>query len=118
MHKSKHPGTQPPTMSSFNHAEKKTHATFGKEGNARKPHEMLKKGTGVKPLPPAPMDGGFRYTTTKPEVPTAVQCEEAYAEARKTQTAAATKNFVTSNAVENILSVPKKPGMPIWGVND
>lgn len=66
---SKHDGKKPPTFSTFgltgtskpgykniqgaeaavaegHHIFKKEHATMGKEGNARKPSEMLKKGTG------------------------------------------------------------------------
>jgi len=136
MHKSKHPPTVPPTFSTFNvngnnnagymnvggqtggapgdHV-KRSYATFGKEGNARKPTEMLKKGQGLKPMPPPPTEGGFTYVHAadrKPAVPTAGEC----AEARKTQAPPAqTKNFITSNAVENILAVPKRPEeAPDW----
>lgn len=66
---SKHPGNKPPTFSTFgltgtskpgyqnvagaesslkegHHVFQKGHATMGKEGNARKPSDILKKGTG------------------------------------------------------------------------
>jgi hypothetical protein len=66
---SKHPGNKPPTFSTFglvgtskpgyqnvagaesslkegHHVFQKGHATMGKEGNARKPADILKKGTG------------------------------------------------------------------------
>ena len=132
MHRSRHSGTLPPTYSSFNtvgqagpgytnvggnmggkanDAVVRSHATFGKEGNARKPTEMLKKGSGIKPVPPAPTEGGFSYSISrKPSVPTAIEC----AEARRTQAPPTqTKNFITSNAVENILSVPKRPEEPM-----
>ena len=69
MHRSKHAGNKPPTFSTFglsgtskpgykniagaeaqmhegHHVFTKSHATMGKEGNAKKPAEMLKKGTG------------------------------------------------------------------------
>ena len=127
MYRSKHSGTLPPTFSSFNQqgqpgpgynnvggatggrpndAVLRSHATFGREGNARKPTEMLKKGTGIKPVPPPPPPGGFQYEATrKPSVPTAQEC----AEARQAAPPKPTKNFITSNAVENILAVPKRP---------
>jgi len=131
MHVSMHSGNMPPTFSTFNDhgtpgagynnvggtqmgnandAVLRTHATFGREGNARKPTEMLKKGTGMKPLPPAPGGPGFTYTVSrKPVVPTATECHEA----RKTMAPPTqTKNFITSNAVENILSVPKRAAEP------
>jgi len=130
MHVSMHSGVMPPTFSTFNDrhysapgagynnvggqqmgsandAVLRTHATFGREGNARKPTEMLKKGTGMKPLPPQSGGPGFTYTAQrKPVVPTAMECHEL----RKSMgPPATTKNFITSNAVENILSVPKRP---------
>ena len=66
---SKHPGQVPPTFSTFglsgtskpgytnivgaegqmvegHHEFKKSHATMGREGNARKPSDILKRGTG------------------------------------------------------------------------
>lgn len=69
MHRSAHPGDKPPTFSTFgltgtskpgyqnvqggeyaaqtsHHAYKKSHATMGKQGNARRPDEILKKGSG------------------------------------------------------------------------
>jgi len=125
MHRSKHPGTMPPTFSTFNNPGagpgfknvggatlagptdmvKRSHATFGKEGNARKPTDMLKKGTGIKPVQNEPAPGGFAYAIErKPSVPTANQC----AEERQGEPPAPTKNFITSNAVENILAVPKR----------
>ena len=68
MYHSKHPGTLPPTFSTFgvagtskpgvsniggeikaasgHHAYMTAHATFGTQGNARKPSQILKNGTG------------------------------------------------------------------------
>ena len=119
MHVSKHPGNLPPTFSTFNEhgtpgagyanvggkqvgnandAVLRSHATFGREGNARKPTEMLKKGTGMKPLAPPSDAPPFTYSAErKPSVPTAQECREL----RKSMgPPATTKNFITSNAVE------------------
>ena len=131
MHRSKHSGTKPPTCSTFNtqglpvpfvtnvggatggapnDTVLRTHATFGKEGNARAPTDMLKKGTGIKPVPPPPAPGGFAYDgTRKPAVPTVQECEQM----RQSAPPAPTKNFITSNAVENILAVPKRAEAPV-----
>jgi len=131
MHRSKHSGTVPPTFSTFttagqagpgyknvggdtmgkpNDAVIRTHATFGKEGNARKTTDMLKRGQGIKPVPAPPAPGGFSYTAErKPGVPTAQQC----AEERQAAPPAPPKNFITSNAVENILAVPKRAEEPV-----
>lgn len=133
MHVSMHSGVLPPTFSTFNDkhfsapgsgynnvagtqmgapndAVLRTHATFGTEGNARKPTDMLKKGTGMKPLPPSSGGPAFTYSAQrKPAVPTVQECLEL----RKSMgPSATTKNFITSNAVENILSVPKRPVEP------
>ena len=136
MHVSMHSGVMPPTFSTFNdhgtpgtgfanvggtqrgnanEAVMRTHATFGREGNARKPAEMLKKGTGIKPLPGPLAEtyiGRFDTITRKPDVPSAMECSDA----RKSMPPPAqTKNYITSNAVENILSVPKRPEeAPNW----
>ena len=122
---SKHAGDKPPTFSTFglagtskpgykniqgaeggvpegHHIFTKSHATMGKEGNMRKPAEMLKKGTGMKPLPPQSGGPGFTYSEMrKPSVPTAMECHELR---QSMGPPATTKNFITSNAVENILA--------------
>ena len=197
---SKHGGDKPPTFSTFglsgtskpgykniqgaeaavregHHVFKKSHATMGKEGNARPPSDMLKKGTGGgggaadanafgnsgvclpcglgratartaaqegsrRPLAcdaiPSPrglphavpalsvrfqqhalpaaahraarsslcaLTAAFKYSDRlRPGVPTKAECLELSRALKKTDT----KNFITSNAVENILAVPKR----------
>jgi len=128
---SKHSGDKPPTFSTFgltntskpgykniqgaeavlaegHHIFKKSHATMGKEGNARKPADMLKKGTGGGAGAAdanAAISTGFKYTDRmRPLVPTKDECALVAASMKHTET----KNFVTSNAVENILAVPKR----------
>ena len=220
---SKHSGDKPPTFSTFgltgtskpgyqnvagaemgmaqgHHVFKKSHATMGKEGNARKPADMLKKGSGggggaadanafvstgtrtasssarsasvqrarrsARTLPsgmsahvaPSACEsragwalrstahhrsaccmrtrartvacacawacvavlltnarvwlrwmcgaGGFKYTDRmRPGLPTKDECKELAATLKANKE---TKNFVTANAVENILAVPKR----------
>merc|ERR1712228_242098 len=137
MYHSKHSGTQAPTFSTFGlagtskpgynnvaggngvdpagygkHAYNKGHATFGKEGNAIPPADVTKKGSGKGGGATylAPEVAPFSYNEQKkPSVPTVQQCtSEAKAKPKKD-----TKNFITSNAVENILAVPKREPEPI-----
>jgi len=84
---------------------------MGKDGNAVPPSEMLKKKTGGGGGPRADMPshslprGAFKYPEAKkPTVPTGAELKEAYATAEKKDP----KNFITANAVENILAVPKR----------
>ena len=96
---SKHPGSKPPTFSTFglsgtskpgyknvqgaeaataegHHAYQKSHATFGTLGNAKKTSEILKKGTGggggAADLALASSTGyAFKYTDRRmPQLPT------------------------------------------------
>jgi len=132
-HVSKHSGDKAPTFSTFgltgtskpgyvniaggqsgtatgHHEYVKPFATMGKEGNAIHPSEFLRKGRGGgggaadargREL------GGFVYTDrTRPSLPSKEelrQTKELLAATKKEP-----KNFVTSNAVENILAVPKR----------
>ena len=130
---SKHPGAVPPTFSTFgltgtskpgytnvagaegmvsegHHLYQKPHATMGKEGNARKTSDVLKKGSGggggAAAASNAPA-GDFKYgASRRPTVPTVSECKAARAEVEKKT--GSSKNFITSNAVENILAVPKR----------
>jgi len=130
---SKHSGDKPPTFSTFgltgtskpgyqnvagaemgmaqgHHVFKKSHATMGKEGNARKPADMLKKGSGggggAADANAFVSTGGFKYTDRmRPGLPTKDECKELAATLKANKE---TKNFVTANAVENILAVPKR----------
>ena len=129
---SKHGGDKPPTFSTFglsgtskpgykniqgaeaavregHHVFKKSHATMGKEGNARPPSDMLKKGTGggggAADANAFGNSAAFKYSDRlRPGVPTKAECLELSRALKKTDT----KNFITSNAVENILAVPKR----------
>jgi len=129
---SKHYGDKPPTFSTFgltgtskpgykniqgaeagvaegHHIFKKEHATMGKEGNARKPSEMLKKGTGggagAADANAAGSTGAFKYSDRmRPALPSKDECKELVKSLQHKET----KNFITSNAVENILAVPKR----------
>jgi len=138
MYHSKHPGNAPPTFSTFGlagtskpgytniggdgpvpeptgygkHSYTKATATFGKEGNAVAASDVMKKGTGMGGGAAAldaevvPFD---RSGVKKVPVPTVNQC---MAEAMS-KPAREDKNFVTSNAVENILSVPRRAPEPV-----
>jgi len=81
---------------------------MGKEGNARRPNEVLKRGTGGgagAADAAASLQSGFKYSDKlRPPVPTVAECNEARAAVKYDNT----KNFITSNAVENILAVPKR----------
>lgn len=131
---SKHPGSKPPTFSTFglsgtskpgyknvqgaeastaegHHAYQKSHATFGTLGNAKKTSEILKKGTGggggAADLAMASSTGyAFKFTDRRmPQLPSKAEFKEAKAllVSNKKET-----NFITANAVENILAVPKR----------
>jgi len=129
---SKHTGNKPPTFSTFglsgtskpgyqniagaeaslkegHHVFQKGHATMGKEGNARKPSDVLKKGSGggggAADLAGASTGGGFMYKDRmRPALPSKEECRQASGALKHKDT----KNFITSNAVENILAVPKR----------
>jgi len=131
---SKHGGDKPPTFSTFgltgtskpgfsniagaeaepasgHHAFKKPHATMGREGNAKPPSEMLKKGTGggggAADANANTSTSAFKYSATKrPGVPSKEELRQLSQTLK--QNAAEPKNFITSNAVENILAVPKR----------
>jgi hypothetical protein len=142
MYKSKHAPNKPPTFSTFGltgtskpgysnvggdstggeasgygvHSYRKAAATFGKDGGATRPTDVLQKGTGygggAVSLAAPGQATKFGYTATthkKPAVPTAAELA-ADAAARPVRE---TKNFVTSNAVENILSQPTRKPEPI-----
>ena len=131
---SKHTGSKPPTFSTFglsgtskpgfknvqgveaataegHHAYQKSHATFGTLGNAKKTSEILKKGTGggggAADLALASSTGyAFKYTDRRmPQLPSKAEFKEAKSllASNKKET-----NFITANAVENILAVPKR----------
>jgi len=136
---SKHDGNKPPTFTTFglagtskpgyknvagtdnslvvgsgHHEYKKPFATMGKEGNARRPHEILVKGSGggagAADAAASMQAGTFQYSDKlRPPVPTANQCATERAALGKREE----KNFITSNAVENILAVPKRDPEPI-----
>lgn len=140
MYRSKHNGSCPPTFSTFgitntskpgytnlggattkhqegHHEYKKAAATMGKDGNAIPPSSMLKKQSGGGGGPCAsvahtsmPAAGPFKYTdTSKAPVPTRKKCAEELATIEKKEP----KNFITANAVENILAVPKRQSEPV-----
>jgi hypothetical protein len=92
------------------HAAKKAHATFGKADNRPHPSDILRA---TKPTLPDPR--AFERPTAaapKPSLPS----REDYALAAKrvadAQSAPA-KNFVQANAIENILSAPKRGEPPV-----
>lgn len=136
---SKHAGTKPPTFSTFglagtskpgynniagaeaamaqgHHEYTKPAATMGKEGNAKKPAEMLKKGTGggggAADANANTSTAPFKYTgaaaSTKPGVPSKDELKELSRTLKTQKNQSEQKNFITSNAVENILAVPKR----------
>jgi len=140
MYRSKHNGVCPPTFSTFgitntskpgytnlagqtdaakegHHIYKKPTATMGKDGNAVPPSQMLKKQTGGGGGPcaeasimSAPSGVPFKYTDThKPTVPTKKECDDLVKSMPKKES----KNFITANAVENILAVPKRQAEPV-----
>jgi len=141
IYRSKHPGDVPPTFSTFgitntskpgytnvsgaqqkraegHHEYKKGFATMGKDGNAVPPSEVLKKKTGGGGGPRAdvplvaPSGSPFnRGETKKPAVPTVADMKASMTDGDKKET----KNFITANAVENILAVPKRqPEQQDW----
>ena len=133
-YKSNHSGTKAPTFSTFglsgtskpgyknvagadavagegHHTYQKSHATMGTMGNAKKPSDILKKGTGggggAADLAMASASGyAFKYSDRRmPSLPTKAEFKEVSAllASNKKET-----NFITANAVENILAVPKR----------
>jgi len=131
---SKHAGTKAPTFSTFglsgtskpgyknvagaaevtgegHHTYSKPHATMGTIGNAKKPTEILKRGSGggggAADLATASASGyAFKYNDRRmPPLPTKAEFKEASTllASNKKET-----NFITANAVENILAVPKR----------
>jgi len=88
------------------HPTVKPHATFGKPDNRPDPTNILRKTQRTLPQPksfeyPAPVE-------PRPKLPDAKELTKA-----ATAQPAATKNFVQANAVENILSAPKKAEGPV-----
>ena len=136
MYRSRVPADMPPTCSTFGtrgstktytnvggsvadparepYAVRKSAATFGTIGNARMPAEFQRKGTGIsgmREMGAAEDEGGapFMYDgPRKPAVPTAAEL----AATRSVAPPKEAKNFITTNAVENILAVPKKAEPP------
>jgi len=135
-HISKHPGDKDPTFSTFgltgtskpgykniegveygtgggHHGYRKPHATMGKEGNARHPADILRKGTGsgagagdATRMPESAEP--FKYERVRPPLPSKAELQEVRKLVETQQKGRETKNFITSNAVENILAVPKR----------
>jgi hypothetical protein len=138
---SKHDGKKPPTFSTFgltgtsrpgyknvdgaeaegpagHHSYRKSFATMGKEGNAIPPTQILKKrtggGGGATDYAAAQQTGMFKYSDRlRPAVPTKKECAAERKALREAQGGGETKNFITSNAVENILAVPKRDPEPV-----
>jgi len=120
-YKSKFPGAIPPTFSTFGttgtskpnctnisghyltpkegeHQYKKSHATMGTTGNSNNPSQMLRKHE-KEPVLPAPSK--FEYTGDK-------KLGVPKKEEKPMMGVRSNKNFITANAVENILAQPKK----------
>uniref|UniRef100_A0A7S0LMH4 Enkurin domain-containing protein n=2 Tax=Coccolithus braarudii TaxID=221442 RepID=A0A7S0LMH4_9EUKA len=96
------------------HTYKKSHATFGTVNNAKAPTDIQQKGTGIgggSVVLPDEVKPIVRSTgQRKPPVPGPKVCHDEY---KSTHPAREEKNFVTANAVENILSEPKKGAEPV-----
>jgi len=131
-YKSKHSGDKPPTFSTFglagtskpgykniagaeammlegHHGFKKPHATMGTLNNANKPSELLKRGTGggggAADANANMSTAAFKYSDKmRPNLPSKEELKQVTMSMKKTDP----KNFITSNAVENILAVPKR----------
>jgi hypothetical protein len=124
-YRSKYPPTAPPSNSTFgrsiatslmdvnvqgdyslqtnNHQWRKSHATFGTRESQPDPTNFLKKGTNA-PLPdPKP----FKYPSGQRKPKVVAKKDIAPVQRR------ATKNFVTQNALDNIMRVPTKPVQPV-----
>ena len=134
---SKHPGNAQPTWSTFgmngtskpgyqnvagqaagtvggHHEYKKPYASMGKLNNAISPAEVLKKGTGggggAYDASLAVQTGAFQYTDRRmPVLPSKEEIAIATMAVKESKKTSQGKNFITSNAVENILAVPKAP---------
>jgi len=138
---SKHPGSKPPTFSTFgltgtskpgytnvagggtgaegHHTYKKPFATMGKDGNIVAPADILKKKTGggggahAAALGLSQQTGSFLYTDSRqPKLPTKEELKQVRSASIAVKKAEP-KNFITSNAVENILAVPKRDPEPV-----
>jgi len=102
------------------HEYGKVHATMGKDGNAIPPSSMLKKNTGGGggPCAATPMEvpsnaAPFKYTDThRQPVPTKDELKVLAKKSYDMQASKKDKNFITANAVENILAVPKRQPEP------
>lgn len=101
MHKSKHPGPVDPHNFELGVNDKRTKATFGHADGTLKPKadSFLKKHSG-EPTLPAPGPPTKPKAKIKAPVPTK--------DDKPVMGLMSGKNFVTANAVENILSQPKK----------
>jgi hypothetical protein len=136
LYRSSHAAALPPTFSTFgltgtskpgyanvggagaidggHYTYKKSFATMGKEGNAAAPNDILKGKTGGgggaydAAMGFSQQTGVFQYGDRRvPPLPS----KDELAEVKRMSVAvkkAEPKNFVTSNAVENILAVPKR----------
>mmetsp|Transcript_7796 Transcript_7796/g.25902 ORF Transcript_7796/g.25902 Transcript_7796/m.25902 type:complete len:242 (-) Transcript_7796:43-768(-) len=103
-YKSKYPGEVNPAAFPMG-VSKRGKGTFGPAAGASKPEvgTFLKKHTGEPTLPdPAPLSK--TKSKSKPAVPSK--------EEKPLMGLVSSKNFVTSNAVENILSTPSKVAVP------
>lgn len=126
-YKSKFPGTIPPTNSTFgtkgtskpgvtnvagyyakpqegHHSFQQPFATMGKTGNRKATTEILHPHE-KEPSLPNPQQFQRNTTYKKPAVPSRSE--------KPMMGVTSTKNFVTANAVENILSSAKKPEEPM-----
>jgi len=140
MYRSKHDAKVPPTFSTFGlkntskpgydnvaghttkvqtgyHEYQKPFATMGKDGNAMSTTDVLRKGTGGgggagMATAKARSTSEFQpHSTSKPPVPTAEECKKSSVGRELKET----KDFITSNAVENILAVPRpQPAGEDW----
>jgi len=93
------------------HRMRKTHATFGKEAEAPKPLMRTSTAFGAT----GEVGKTFQRATVvapKPVLPSKAEFSEATMRVAAAQSAAK-KNFVQANAIENILSAPKREEGPI-----
>mmetsp|Transcript_24401 Transcript_24401/g.83415 ORF Transcript_24401/g.83415 Transcript_24401/m.83415 type:complete len:240 (-) Transcript_24401:983-1702(-) len=98
MHVSKHPGVVDPNDFDMG-VPHRSRGTFGPPNGASAASDYLKKHSG-EPLLPEPTKPTNPKTKSKPPVPRKLE--------RPVMGLVSAKNFVTSNAVENILSQPRK----------
>jgi len=101
-YKSKFDATAPVVGSSFG-APKKSTGTFGKTGVREDPKKFLKAGAkSTKGVDPKSRPGKFSRTSVAPKKPAVPPRDDRPLYGLKTS-----KNFVVSNAVENILAAPQ-----------